>query len=169
MARFRPAYSGVMPTLVVVRHAKSDWEVRTDDRHRPLAARGRRQAPMCGRWIRDNVGAIDLAVVSVAARASQTWQLLAAELDSAVPVQASEPAYTFDGDDLVDLVRGLPEGAATVALVSHNPAVEELVEALTGDPVPMPTSAIAVIDLPAWTAAGDGQATLRYAGRPADG
>jgi phosphohistidine phosphatase SixA len=35
-----------------------------------------------------------------------------------------------------------------MALLGHNPVVEELVEALTGDPVFMPALAIAVIDPP---------------------
>ncbi len=33
-------------------------------------------------------------------------------------------------------------------LVGHNPAMEELVEALTGEYLPMPTAALAQIELP---------------------
>ena len=38
-------------TLVVIRHAKSDWDVDAPDKERPLAKRGRRQAPAAGRWL----------------------------------------------------------------------------------------------------------------------
>jgi len=83
--------------------------------------------------------------------------------------QEAAAAYTFDGDALVDLVCALPESAGTVALVGHNPAVEELVESLTGVSAAMPTAAVAVIDLEQWSRAGDGRGVLRAAGRPADG
>lgn len=155
-------------TLVVIRHAKSDWSVPAADRDRPLAGRGRKQAPATGRWIETNCPAIDLAVVSVAARTRQTWTLIAAELGDDVDVRESEDAYTFDGQDLVELIRHLPTSANAVALVSHNPAVEELVEALSEEWVPMPTSALAVLELDDWTSAGAGSARLIAAGRPAD-
>jgi phosphohistidine phosphatase len=155
-------------TLVVVRHAKSDWSAPVSDRDRPLAGRGRKQAPATGRWIGQHCPPLDLAVVSVAARTRQTWALVAAELDDDVDVRESEDAYTFDGRDLVELVRHLPTSVHAVALVSHNPAVEELVEALSEEWVPMPTSALAVIELEDWAVAGEETARLVAAGRPAD-
>lgn len=155
-------------TLVVVRHAKSDWSTPITDRHRPLAARGRKQAPRTGRWLSANVGPIDLAVVSVAARAQQTWEEIAAELDHHVPTRIEEAAYTFEGGDLRELVAQLPTSAGTVALVSHNPAVEDLVRSLTGEWVPMPTSALAVVKLSDWAGAGAEPGRLVAAGRPAD-
>ena len=90
-----------------------------------------------------------------------------AELPTAPPIRFEREAYTFSGYDLEDLVARLPEDVRTVALVGHNPAVEELVEGLTGQWVPMPTSALAVIDIsgPTW---GAGAGVLRWAGRPAD-
>lgn len=55
-----------------------------------------------------------------------------------------------------------------LAITGHNPAISELVEMLTGRYEPMPTSALAVIELSEWATAGDGTASLLYAGRPAD-
>ena len=150
-------------TLVVIRHAKSDWDVPVSDRDRPLAARGRRQAPAIGRWLSAHGIVIERAVVSVAERARQTWERVAAELDDAPVAETSEAAYTFDGDDLLALVgKGGPDG--TLALVGHNPAVEELVRVLTGSWTRMPTASLAVIDLLPGRVTG----SLRYAGRPAD-
>lgn len=154
--------------LVVIRHAKSDWSTPTKDRHRPLAKRGRKQAPYTGRWIAKNVPPLDLAVVSVAARAHQTWKAVAKELDQVVTTKVVEETYTFEGRDLLDLVADLPSDARTVALVSHNPAIEELIETLTGEWVPMPTSAVAVVKLKDWPEAGLTRGRLLAAGRPAD-
>lgn len=151
--------------LVVVRHAKSDWTVPVGDRQRPLASRGRRQAPATGRWIAEHFDAVDLAVVSVATRARQTWELVGAELPRIPSVHEAPAAYSFAGADLLELVRELPADAGTVVLVGHNPALEEMVESLTGRPVRLPTAALAVVELATW-ASPSGR--LRAIGRPAD-
>lgn len=155
-------------TLVVIRHAKSDWSVPITDRNRPLAKRGRKQAPATGRWIAEHVKPLDLAVVSVAARARQTWDLVSEELDGEVETRLSEEAYTFNARELREIVADLPRSAKRVALVSHNPAVEELIERLTGEWVSMTTSAVAIVKLADWVSAGLEPGRLVAAGRPAD-
>jgi phosphohistidine phosphatase len=59
-------------TLILLRHANSDWSGDDADIARPLAKRGRRQAPDAGRWLAANIDSIDLAVVSPAIRARST-------------------------------------------------------------------------------------------------
>lgn len=164
--RWHPKEVPVVHTLIVVRHAKSDRDVPMEDRERPLAPRGRRQAPATGRWLAANLDPPDLAVVSPATRAQQTWELVRAELPEPPATQVADAAYTFDGDALLAVVAGLPADARTAVLVGHSPAVDELVESITGRPVRMTTSALAVVELPAWDA---GTGRLRAVGRPADG
>ena len=136
-----------MSTLILLRHGKSDWSGDEPDQLRPLARRGRRQAPEAGRWLADNVGAIDLAVVSPAERTRATWRLAAAQLAVPPPVREERRVYAASARALLDVVRELAGEVSTVVLVGHNPGVEDLVASLTGRPVPMPTSALAVIDL----------------------
>jgi phosphohistidine phosphatase len=156
-------------TLVLLRHAKSDWSTGGADRSRPLAKRGRRQAPEAGQWLTANIDRIDLAVVSPATRARSTWDLVAAELDDAPQVLVDDRVYAASEDELLDVVRDLPDDAETVVLVGHNPGIEDLASLLTDEMPGMPTSAIAVLRLPgAWSAAGPGTATLQAAGRPPD-
>jgi phosphohistidine phosphatase len=154
-------------TLVLLRHGKSDWSGDEPDHLRPLARRGRRQVPVAGRWLADHVGAVDLAIVSPAERARETWRLAAAELDVPPPVREDERVYAASADELLDILRELGDQVATVVLVGHNPGFEDLASGLTGRWVPMPTSALAVIDVPTpWSAAGDTVAELRAQGRP---
>ncbi|MGV1008378.1 MAG: SixA phosphatase family protein [Dermatophilaceae bacterium] len=154
-------------TLILLRHAKSDWSGGQPDLRRPLAARGRRQAPEAGRWLAAHVERIDLAVVSPARRASSTWELAAAELDVPPPTRTDERVYAASDRELLTVVRQLPSEAATVVLVGHNPGLEDLLDVLTGEAVPMPTSALAVLTLGGpWSAAGQASATLRASGRP---
>ncbi|GGO90604.1 phosphoglycerate mutase [Nocardioides phosphati] len=152
-----------MRTLIVVRHGKSDWAGDEPDRERPLAKRGLRQVPASGAWIAAHHPGVDLAVVSPARRAQQTWELVADALPEAPEVRTDDRVYAAWGRDLAALVRALPEAASTVALVGHNPGLEELVAELTGEGIELPTSAVAVI-----TFAGDwsGAAHLETHGRP---
>ena len=52
--------------LMLLRHAKSDWPD-VPDLKRPLAKRGRRDAPGVGRWLRGHGYLPDTVICSVAA------------------------------------------------------------------------------------------------------
>ena len=124
------------------------------DLERPLTSRGVRQATQAGQWIGEHL-VVDLALVSVAQRAQQTWDLASAELPRRPERRDSERLYTFDGRDVLTVVRALPDDARRVVLVGHNPAFEEAVELLTGQSVELKTSAVAVVRLASWAATGE--------------
>ena len=154
-------------TLILLRHAKSDWSGGEVDVARPLAQRGRRQAPEAGRWLAANIDSIDLAVVSPASRALSTWDLVSARLDVPPRTRIDDRVYAASADELLTVVRELPDDIETVALVGHNPGLQGLVSLLTGEWTPMPTSALAVIMVSgSWSTAGDHPAALRASGRP---
>jgi phosphohistidine phosphatase len=132
-------------TLVVIRHAKSDWEQAIPDAERPLNDRGRREAPLIGRWLTDHVEQLDLVVCSTATRARQTWRLAAAKLRPAVRARYDERIYDAGPDELMSVVEDLDNEVATAALVGHNPGLAELVETLSGERVELKTSAVAVL------------------------
>lgn len=149
--------------LVLLRHAKSDWSAGVPDDQRPLAPRGRRQAPVAGEWLAAHHPAIDLAVVSPARRAQETWSLVAGCLPAPAPVEVDERIY--DGW-LQAVVAGLDPALEVVALVGHNPDVEELVTSLTGEHLRMRTAELALVELAAW---GATTGRLVTCGRPPPG
>jgi phosphohistidine phosphatase len=154
-------------TLILLRHAKSDWSGGEADIARPLAQRGRRQAPESGRWLNANIAGIELAIVSPALRARSTWDLVATELDAPPRMRIDDRVYAASGVDLLGVVQELPDDIRTVVLVGHNPGLEDLVARLTGESVSIPTSAMAVIVLTgSWATAGHTSAALRASGRP---
>jgi phosphohistidine phosphatase len=154
-------------TLILLRHAKSDWSGNEADTDRPLAKRGRRQAPQAGQWLATHVERIDMAVVSTAVRARSTWDLVSAELGDRPETRLDSNAYAASVGELLAIVRDLDEDLDTVVLVGHNPGLEDLAESLTGDWTALPTSALAVIDLNGpWASAGRTRGLLRAAGRP---
>jgi phosphohistidine phosphatase len=141
-------------TLILIRHAKSAWPEDTPDALRPLAARGRRDAPAVGRWLRDHVPSIDWVMCSTAVRAVQTWDLAAAELTTKPPACHDERLYGASAADLLTITQELPPQASTAAFVGHNPSLENFLTLLTGACKPLKTSAIAVIRTPvSWATA----------------
>jgi phosphohistidine phosphatase len=154
-------------TLILLRHAKSDWSGSEADMDRPLNDRGVRQAPKAGRWLAENVKGIDLAVVSPAKRAVSTWHLASAELDHEPPVRMDDRLYAASVEELLEVVRTLPDDVHAAAVVGHNPGIESLASLLAEESVLMPTSALAVIgwDGP-WSDAGESRAIMLASGRP---
>ncbi|MGW7363083.1 SixA phosphatase family protein [Streptomyces sp. NPDC054841] len=155
--------------LVLLRHAKSAWPD-VADHDRPLAPRGRRDAPAAGRLLRETGCVPDLVICSTARRARETWDLASAQLGTEVPVRYEERVYGADPAELVGVLREVPEGVGTVLLVGHNPGMEDLAGGLTGDAEgdalarmteKFPTSAFAVLGLSGgWAALGLGTARL---------
>ncbi|SRR6266545_4111747 len=129
-------------TLVVVRHAKSDWTNAMPDHERPLAERGRRDAPEIGRWLAGHVDRVDLVLCSPATRARQTWELASARLGQEPPVRYEDRIYAADPLGVLD---ELPDEVGTAVLVGHNPALVELVSRLSGEAHELKTSAVVVL------------------------
>jgi phosphohistidine phosphatase len=154
-------------TLLVLRHAKSDWSGGEADIDRTLNPRGQAQASEVGGWLAEQPLTIDLAVVSPATRATATWARVSAELAAGPEARLEERAYAASGSVLLQIVRELADEVRTVILVAHNPGLEELVEVLSGESITMPTSGLAVLTLPgSWAEAAPTTATLRASGRP---
>jgi phosphohistidine phosphatase len=128
-------------TLVVVRHAKSDWQHDLADEERPLAPRGRREAPLIGPWVATNVGDPDLVICSTAVRTRQTLALSG----MAGRVRYDERVYAASYQDLMSVLDEVSDDVSTVALVGHNPGLSDLVRMLSGEPVELKTAAVAVL------------------------
>lgn len=119
-----------MRTLVLLRHAKSDYPPGIPDHDRPLAARGRRDAPAAGAWLAAHCPTPDRVLVSSAQRAQETWALAAPEVGSCGTVVTEPRIYEAAGSTLAALVSNLPSDDRTVVMVGHNPGLEDLAAAL---------------------------------------
>jgi phosphohistidine phosphatase len=163
--------------LVLLRHAKSAWPD-VPDHDRPLAGRGRRNAPVMGRWLRTNGYVPDRVLCSTARRARETWQLAQEGLGASPAVSFERRVYQASAEQLLDLVRGVPSAVTTLLIVGHDPAIQELALMLARTTPPaggdgaaadaldrmrakFPTAAVAVLELTGnWDQLGPGTAQL---------
>jgi phosphohistidine phosphatase len=134
-------------TLIVMRHAKAGELPGGPDFDRPQRPRGRRDSAAAGRWLASHGFRPDLVLCSAATRTRQTWQHLSADLGGSPEFAAERRLYQADADDVAEIIRAVPETAATVLYIGHNPAAAELAALLTGAEPDFPTAAIAVVRL----------------------
>ena len=130
------------------------------DRDRPLAKRGRRDAPRVGRWLHEHGYQPDVVVCSAARRTRQTWDLVAPELGGSPAVRFEPRAYAASALTLLYLAQELPSRYRTALLIAHNPGLSELAGSLTAPArprtAPDPASASLPPPSPSWSSPGTG-------------
>lgn len=116
-------------TLLLIRHAKSDWgDPSLPDHDRPLNARGRRDAPRMGRWIAGAGLAPAQALCSDALRTRETLDLMLPEWPVPPQVEHHRALYHAEPEALLAVLEGAQ--APGVALVGHNPGIGRLARLL---------------------------------------
>lgn len=143
--------------LILLRHGKSSWEGDApSDFERPLARRGKEEAPKVGHWLRRQGAVPSHVVSSPAKRARQTTRRVCEALGLDPSRVVWEPrAYDAELGDLLGILAAVPAAASRVLLVGHNPGLERLLAYLWGDAavVPadgklLPTASVARLELP---------------------
>lgn len=164
--------------LLLLRHAKSDWNAgAASDFERPLAKRGKRDAPRVGAWLYREGLVPEVILSSPAVRARATALKVCRALDCDKQRIIWHPAlYEADLPALLAVLAQCPAHAATVLIVGHNPGLEELICYLTdgefdlpADGKLLPTAATARLEMPDdWSRLDPGCAALLSLTRPRD-
>ncbi len=121
-----------MKNLMILRHAKTEADAPNGDHARKLTGRGRRDAITIGNYISSSVGVPDAIVTSNASRALETSELVAAGCKFAGELTVEPVIYGASAETLADVVRQLPDAAACVVFVGHNPGMRDVVALLVG-------------------------------------
>lgn len=146
-----------MRRLMLLRHAKSDWSSAGQrDHERELAPRGRKAAPLMGRYMAEHDMIPDHAIVSTAARTRETWRLVAQMLPRKPSTDFEDRIYEASPHDILSAIARAPASAQSLIVVGHNPGFHDTANLLvdSGDKrmrstlsEKFPTAALAVIDL----------------------
>lgn len=155
-------------TLVLLRHAKSDYPDGVGDHERPLAPRGVREAALAGDWIRERLAEIDAVLCSTATRTRQTLE----RTGIAAPARFSGRLYEATPGIVIEEINAVDDGVAALLVIGHEPVMSSLALGLADEDsgnsavaekisAKYPTSAIAVLRTAApWGQLGLGGAEL---------
>ena len=139
-------------TLMLLRHAKSDYPAAVADHERPLARRGEREAALAGDWLRAHCPSVDAVLCSTATRTRQTLARTRIE----APVSYVDRLYDATPGAVIREINGVDPDVETLLVIGHEPAVSSVALGLaTPDgsnttaaehiSTKFPTSAIAVL------------------------
>jgi phosphohistidine phosphatase len=157
-----------MKRLLLLRHAKSSWDDPSlADRDRPLAPRGHRAAERMAEHLRSSAPPVDLVLCSPALRTTETLEHLGRAFGDA-EMMVEDGLYGATEVELLDRLRRVPEDAEGVAMIGHNPGVQDLALDLArgGEDhermrAKFPTGALAVIEFDgAWAELSEGGGRL---------
>jgi phosphohistidine phosphatase len=139
-------------TLLLLRHAKSDYPPGVADHERPLAPRGEREAKLAGDWLRAHAPAVDAVLCSTATRTRET--LARTRIDA--PVNYVDRLYDATPGAVIEEINRVGADVETLLVIGHEPTMSSLALGLAAAEdsnntaaerisTKFPTSAIAVL------------------------
>ncbi len=161
-----------MRTLSLLRHAKSDWEsVDLSDVARPLNRRGRKAAPMMGKFMAAHNLLPDIVLCSNAARTCETLDLLLPALECKPKIKYEDELYLAGAGTMLARLKAVKAKHQHVLMIGHNPGIHRLALGLCGGGAPdarfnlaqkFPTAALAVFSFEAksWVQINQGDGHL---------
>ncbi len=142
-------------SLILLRHAKSDWNQPLPDFDRPLNNRGRKAIGLVGRHMHKQGLNVDHVCSSPAERAAQTATGISKYLQyPEAAIHWEQRLYHASLETLLQVVAELSAQHARIMLVGHNPGLEELLCYLVPESrLPehyklLPTAAYACLEIP---------------------
>ena len=136
-----------MKTLLLMRHAKSDWDADYEaDHDRPLNERGVRSARLMGRVLAEEGLVPDLIISSTAVRARTTAELAIEAGKWGSEIRLDRSLYDEGPRGVLAVGASAPD-VDGLMLVGHQPTWSMLVSAVTGERAEMKTATVAVIEL----------------------
>jgi phosphohistidine phosphatase len=156
-------------TILLMRHAKSDWDASySSDHDRPLAARGHRSAVVMGRVLTAWDEIPGLVITSSAARARATAEEVTRAGSWKAPIVVDQELYGSGPATVLGVAERSATDEERIMLVGHEPTWSMLAELITGGRVEMRTAGVAAIDLLAdtWQGLGEARGWLRFVVNP---
>jgi phosphohistidine phosphatase len=145
-----------MKTLILVRHAKSSWDkIGMDDIDRPLNERGKEDAPIMAKRLKNKKIQVDVFISSPAKRAHKTCKYFAEEYGiEKKEIVLIDKLYGASVSAFFEVVSSIEGRYKTAIIFSHNPGITEFANTLTSVHVDnMPTSSMFAVqaETNSWT------------------
>ena len=132
-----------MKKLILLRHAKSSWDLNVSDKERPLTEKGINRIKMISTHSSNILSSADLIFTSPANRVTHTSCIMISSLGlSFEKIILKKELYTFELSKLLDFIFNISDDYNSVICVGHNPAFTEAISYLSKtDFLHLPTSA----------------------------
>lgn len=140
-----------MKTLILVRHAKSDWPENTDDFDRPLAEKGYSDAEKMSYFLKAEDIEIEKFYSSPALRAFTTCEIFNKEYK--IEIETIPKLYNSSDTNFENITLGLDDNLSKVAMFSHNNGISNFANSMSEDMFMFPTCGVAgfEIDCDSWS------------------
>jgi phosphohistidine phosphatase len=159
-----------MKELLLMRHAKSDWDTPFEgDHERPLSRKGIRDAQAIGLLLRRLDLVPDRAVSSSAVRARRTLEMAASAGDWHCRQEATPDLYECSVEQAFQVLQRAGRKPSRVLLVGHNPVWEEFLACCVGGGrFRLGTASLALVRFPHsdWAEVEPGSGTLVWLVKP---
>jgi phosphohistidine phosphatase len=141
--------------IVFMRHVSSPHPTGVSDFDRPIDDEGREDARHMARHLDDRDWLPRRVLCSSAKRARETWLSIDDTIDADFEVTDHDELYGAGVETIGEQVWGLPDEAAEVLVVGHNPGWSDTVSWLTGVSTRMPEGSAALVEVDGddWSAA----------------
>jgi phosphohistidine phosphatase len=117
-----------MKNLILIRHAKSSWEIPLRDFDRPLSQRGLSDAHLVSEASKSIIPKSNVICCSPAKRTRETAMIFAQNLEWPLDrIIYLDSLYTFDGHELLKIIKTSLNGYENVIVFAHNEAITEFV------------------------------------------
>ena len=120
-----------MKNLYLLRHAKSSWELTSDDHKRPLKERGKNDALLVSEHTKSMIKPPEKIISSDATRAETTANFFKKSFNvSDENFITNESLYDFGGKKVLEVIKNINNSLDCVLIVGHNHALTSLANML---------------------------------------
>lgn len=140
-----------MKTLILVRHAKSDWPEDTDDFDRPLLEKGINDAEKMADFLKNKNISIDKFYSSPALRALTTCEIFNKKYK--IDIEKLTKLYNASETVFENLVVDIADNLGSVAMFSHNNGISNFANSMSEEVFMLPTCGVVgfEIDCDSWS------------------
>ena len=136
-------------TLFLLRHAKASPTVAgMTDFDRPLHKEGKKATELIGQLLSSRGVTLDLILSSPAVRARETIEIVMHAAGLQTELRFDQRIYEAGPVQLLEIISQIEDDRHPVMMVGHNPSLEELLQALTGQAEHLSAGALAKIIFP---------------------
>ena len=137
-----------MKRLILVRHAKSNWnQPLVSDHDRIINDSGKSDAKLIGQYLYQTHYTISHIISSIAIRTLQTAKIISKEIKFEDSIETQSLIYNSAAEKILNLIHNINNKFECVMLLGHNPTITELANHISNIEINnIPTSGTIIID-----------------------